>query len=174
MSETARGVFEFEYAKAAVAIVDAEQGDLLQADVGVDSAGEGVALDAIVLDGGEVPGNDGFGNGGIGGGAVDDGDFGLEGDAERDVGGISADGAEHGPDFVVVGEFYHFIAGCAPDGLIVVDHQLEGLASVGAAGVGFFDGELCSVKHGGAEALVGMVLDGAEEADSHFVYFFRL
>ena len=174
MTEAARGVFEFEYAKAAVAIVDAEQGDLLQADIGVDSAGEGVALYAIVLDGGEVPGNDGFGNGGIGGGAVDDGNFGFEGDAERDVGGISADGAEHGPDFVVVGEFHHFIAGCAPDGLIVVDHQLEGLASVGAAGVGFFDGELCSVKHGRAEALVGMVLDGAEEADSHFVYFFGL
>src|ERR1035438_8934930 len=69
--QPARGVFELEHAKAAVAVVDAQQGDLLQPDIAVDAARQRVALHTIVLDGGEIPGNDGFRNGGVGGSAVD-------------------------------------------------------------------------------------------------------
>ncbi len=141
------GVLELEDAEAAVAVVDAQQRDLLQSEVGVDPARERVALHAIVLNGGEIPGNDGFGNRGVGGGAVDDRHFGFQRDAQRDVGGIGADRAQHRPDFVVVGHLDDFVAGCSPDRLIVVDHQPERFAAIAARGVGLFDGELCAVQH---------------------------
>ena len=67
MTETTRSISELQNAEAAVAIVDAEDGDALQAELSVDVAGERVALHAIVLKRGEIPGNDGLRNGGIGG-----------------------------------------------------------------------------------------------------------
>ena len=92
----------------------------------------------------------------------------LQGDAERDVGGVAADGAEHGPVFFVVSHFDDFVAGGAPDGRIVVHHQLERLAAVSAGGVDFFDGQGRAIEHHAAERFVAMLGDRAKEADAHF------
>ena len=82
--------------------------------------------------------------------------------------------AEHGPDFIVVRHLDDLVAGRAPEGLVVVHHELEGGAAVAAARVRFFDGEEGSVQHEPAEGLIGMIFDGTEKADADFVDVARL
>ena len=79
------------------------------------------------------------------------------------------EGTQHGPDLVVVDHLDQLVAGCAPDGAVVVDLQAERLAAVTAARVGFGDGQLRAVQHGLAQGLVLMILDAGQEPDGHFV-----
>src|ERR1019366_562063 len=55
-----------------------------------------------------------------------------------------------------------------------VDAELERRAAIASAGIRLFNGQQRAVQHQAAESFVGMVLDGAEEADAHFVHFLRL
>ena len=174
MSQAAGGVPEFDDAEAAVAVVDAQQRDAGQAQIGVDAPGQRVTLDAVVLERGQIPGDDGLGNGRVGGGGVDDGHLGLEADAEADVGGVGADRPEHGPDFVVVRHLDDLIAGRAPERLVVVHHELERRAAVASARVGLFDGQQRAVEHHAAERFIGMIFDGAQKTDAHFFDVLRL
>ena len=75
MAEAARGVAELDDAEPAVAIVDAQDGDALQARVPCRCGAQACSTARDRPEVGEVPGDDGFRNGGIGGGAVDDGNF---------------------------------------------------------------------------------------------------
>src|SRR5436309_11914653 len=63
MPQAAGGVAKLHDAKAAIAIVDPQQCNPLQAEFAVDMPREGVALHSIILKIGEVPGNDGFWDG---------------------------------------------------------------------------------------------------------------
>jgi hypothetical protein len=48
-----------------------------------------------------------------------------------------------------------------------MEHQFEGLATIAAAGISFFDGQLRAVQHAQSKDLFRVMLDGPEEADAH-------
>ena len=110
----------------------------------------------------------------VGGGAVDDRHFGLQRNPQRDVRGVAADGAEHGPDLIVIGHLDEFVARSSPGRLVVVDHQMERLAPVAAGRIRFFDRKLRSVEHPSAEPLVGMILQRPEKPDADLIDISRL
>ena len=140
----------------------------MKSELGVDVAGERVALHAIVLERGEIPRDDCLRDGGIGGGAVDHGNFGLQIHAKTDVGGVAAERAIHGPDFFVVGHLDDLVAGGSPRCRVVVNHEAERLAAVSAGGVGFVDGHVDAIQHFLAEGVIGMIVDRTEKSDAHF------
>src|SRR5581483_932645 len=174
MPQTRGGLPQLENAEAAVAIVDAQNRDPTQAEVGEHAACERIALHAIILERRQIPRNDGFGDGGVGGRAVYDRQLSLERYAQRDVRGIAAQRTQHGPDLLVVCHFDNLVARRSPGGLVVVNHQLENLAAVAAAGIGLFDGQCGALQHELSEALMRMVVDGAKESDADLIDVGRL
>ena len=84
------------------------------------------------------------------------------------MGGVGIDRSQHTPHIFVINHLDNFVAGSAPEGGIVVHHQLEGFAAVAARGVGLVDGHGCAVEHHAAEGLVAVILNGAQESDAHF------
>src|ERR1019366_7268147 len=86
-SQPPGGVPEFDDAEPAVTVVDAQQRDLGQTQIGVDAPGQRVPLHAVVLERAQIPGDDGLGNGRVRGCGVDDRHLGLEADPKADVGG---------------------------------------------------------------------------------------
>src|SRR5436305_1555007 len=115
MSEAAGSVAKLDDAKAAITIVDAQQCNPLQAEFAVDMPREAIALHSIILKIGEVPGNDGLRYGRIGGGAVNDWRFGFKREAQSDVGRLRTDGAENGPDLILVNHSNGIVRGRAPN-----------------------------------------------------------
>src|SRR5579871_1638102 len=168
MAKTPRGVPKLDHAEAAVTIVNAENRDALEAELGVDVAGERVALHAIVLERGEIPRDDCLGNGGISGGAVDHGNFGFQIHAKADVRGVAAERSVHGPDFFVVGHLDDLVTGGSPRCGVVVNHEAKRLAAVSASGVGLVDGQVDPIQHFLAEYVVGMIVDRTEKSDAYF------
>ena len=82
--------------------------------------------------------------------------------------GIGIDRSQHAPHIFVVDHLDDLVAGGAPEGGIVMHHQLEGFAAVAARGVGLVDCHGCAVEHHAAEGLVAVILNGAQESDAHF------
>ncbi len=51
--------------------------------------------------------------------------------------------------------------------VVVMQHQLEGLAAVAAARIRLFHGQLRAMQHAQSEHLLRTVLDGPEKPDAH-------
>ena len=101
-----------------------------------------------------------------------------------------ADGAEHGPDFVVIDHPDSFVGGGAPDGgifrhtsagrvaqlpvvIVVVSHDAKRLAAVTPCGIGLVNRHLCAIQHAIAEHLVGMIIERSEKSDANLVEVLR-
>src|SRR5207253_721084 len=129
----------------------------------------------IILNVGEVPGNDGFWDGGVGGGAVNDWRFGLQREAQGDVGRLRTDGTEDGPDLVLINHSNGIVRGRAPNCgifrdssngrtavlpvvVVVVSDQTERFAGIGAGGIGLVDGHLRAIEHVRASDLIGVIV----------------
>ena len=169
-----------------ISVVQSQQCDTLQTKIGIDMARQRISLHAVVLQISEVPRNISLGNGWIGRGAIDDRNLGFKSNAQHNMSRLRTDRAEDRPVLIVVNHFDRFVPCRAPDPLVgwagraidrlglpvvvvVMHHQLEWLAAVAAARVGFFHGQLRPVQHVLAIRFVRTGIERTEESDPHFV-----
>jgi len=176
VTHAAARVPDLAHAEAAVAAARPDDGDPLEAQLPIPVVGQQVGLLSIVADDARHPRDVGLGERRVRVARVDHQDFGLQGDADRDVAVGPVDRPQDSPDLVLVGLLHDLVSGSAPQAVVVAHDQLEGDAAVEIPSprVPLLDGHSGSLQHGHAQRLTvarapgghgHRGLDGADEAD---------
>ena len=143
--------------ETSVPVTLAQDGDALATELVHDQFGQPCLFEPMIGKDPDEPGDVRLGQGWVRVRGVDHDDFGLEGDAQRDMGFGPVDRAQE-PEHALVGKIHRKIAGAAPLGDALPLNQLEGELARLARAVRLFNRQDDALARADAAVPIGAVL----------------